>query len=151
MGSIRCESQGIRGCVATRRQRYSPNPTRGRTASSSKYGRANGNLYDLIEEHVAASPYNTLVEFVYRISIGDLVAAQSLVNNPSLVQQGINLGLVQDPPGQLWEGWCGDGTPAAEPPCSIMKRDDGTFTDRFTIEMIPAREGWMISKIERAP
>jgi hypothetical protein len=61
-----------------------------------------GDEFVLVAESVEPSAYNTLVEFVYRLSTGDSEGARQLTADASLVQTARQLGLVQDPPGQQW-------------------------------------------------
>lgn len=58
--------------------------------------------YIMLAESVTPSAYNTLVEFVYRLSTGDHEGARRLTTDTSLLDTAIQLGLVQDPPGQQW-------------------------------------------------
>ena len=61
-----------------------------------------GYEFVLLEESVVPSAYNTLVEFIYRLSTGDQQGAGQLAADASLVERARQLGLVQEPPGRQW-------------------------------------------------
>jgi hypothetical protein len=61
-----------------------------------------GEEYVLAEKRVQPSVYNTLVEFIYRLSTGDETGAATLLTDPTLLEKAKTLGLVQNPLGQEW-------------------------------------------------
>ena len=56
----------------------------------------------LAEKRVQPSVYNTLVEFIYRLSAGDETGAAALLTDSTLLETAQTLGLVQEPLGQEW-------------------------------------------------
>jgi hypothetical protein len=59
--------------------------------------------YLLREQHVLASAYNTMVNFMYHLGLGDGLADAD-VANLTLIPQAQGLGLVQDPLHVTWSG-----------------------------------------------
>jgi hypothetical protein len=103
-----------------------------------------GYKYVMLAESATPSAYNTLVEFVYALSTDDVATADSLVNDPSLIEVAKGLGLVQDPPGQRWTAWCPSPGEDNEPPCKIVLPD----SSGARVEMVSAGGDWLISGIQ---
>jgi len=61
-----------------------------------------GQRYVLSASQVEPSAYNTLVNFVYRLSIGDEAGAAKPLADPSLIDAAKRLGLIQQPLGRRW-------------------------------------------------
>ncbi len=59
-------------------------------------------IYVMQSERVIPSAYNTLVEFVYRLSTGDDSGALALLTDASLLDAAKSMGLMQNPVGQEW-------------------------------------------------
>jgi hypothetical protein len=62
----------------------------------------NGDRYVLSSSSVEPSAYNTLVNFIYRLSTGDDAGAGQLMADPSRLDTAKRLGLPQQPLGQMW-------------------------------------------------
>jgi hypothetical protein len=103
-----------------------------------------GDAYVLQGQQVIPSGYNTLVEFVYALKVGDDARAASLTLDEALVQTAKDLGLVQSS-AERWSGWC-DGQPRSyiEPPC-IIELPSG---DHVRVSMVPDGDSWLLSGIE---
>lgn len=105
--------------------------------------------YELVEELVTPSSYNSLVEFVYRLRTGDHIGAAELTNDAALADKAISLGLDQDN-GQVWSAWTEGGT--GLPPWFVGIRS-GTepvqsFEHGIRLEMVESSAVWSISAIE---
>jgi hypothetical protein len=103
--------------------------------------------YQLASETVTPSPYNTLVNFVYDIGVGDIGAAGPLVTDPTLIQTAIDLGLTKDPAAPQWSGICGDGGPRSGPPCNIGAPDGRSWQ----VDMVQSGDSWLVSGVGPAP
>jgi len=109
-----------------------------------------GEAYVLAEESERPSGSNTLLEFLYRLSSGDQVAASSLVTDPSLLFTAQSLGLVRAADdATTWYWFCTnkDGLafgPFMGWPCVLQKPDGSNF--RFTF--VESSDDWLISAIE---
>jgi hypothetical protein len=101
-----------------------------------------GDAYELESEVVLPTPYHRLVEFVYGISHQAASATQDMVTDPALIQKAIDVGLIQNPIGLEWEGYCGEGAPLSPPPCTVLA-PRGTVM----IDMVEVNGDWLISAI----
>jgi hypothetical protein len=97
----------------------------------------------LASETVTPSPYNTLVNFVYDIGVGDMSAAAALVTDAALVQTAIDLGLAKDP----WTGLCGGIAAETPPPCNVVAPDGRSWT----VDMVQSDDTWLVSGVGPAP
>jgi len=111
-----------------------------------------GDSYKLAAETANPTSYNTLVEFVYSLTIGDRIAAERWVVDSDLVNTAISLGLNQDPLDERWSGYCGnrysDGSP-----CTVLINELGEnnviVTDRgVRLTMTQTGTDSLISAIE---
>jgi len=102
-----------------------------------------GDRYALRDKRVQPSIYNTLVEFIYRLSTGDETGAATLLADPTLLVMAKRLGLVQDPVGQEWlidldrhTDCCGPIHIREGPPQEVV------------VSFIQQGEDWLISDIK---
>jgi len=107
-----------------------------------------GDAYILTKEVVAPSPSNTMLEFLYRLALGDEAGASELATEPSLLTTAREAGLVRDPNEIEWllnctGGWRAEG-PVVLGPC-VLHKPDGTGV---TIEFVQNTDNWLISAIE---
>jgi hypothetical protein len=102
-----------------------------------------GDKYVLAEKHVRPSVYNTLVQFVYRLSTGDEAGAATLVADEALVETARSLGLVQDPLGQEWLISLERNTECCGPIRILQGSAAGV-----TVWFVQQGENWLISDIQ---
>jgi len=102
-----------------------------------------GDQYVLRDKHVQPSAYNTLVEFIYRLSTGDESGAEALLVDPALLDTAKALGFVQNPLGQEW---LIDLEPNTEC-CGPIRILEG-LPQRLVVSFAQQGEDWLISDIK---
>jgi len=102
-----------------------------------------GDEYVLGDEHVQPSAYNTLVEFIYRLSTGDESSAEALLVDPALLDTAKALGLVQNPLGQGWLTNLDRNTEC----CGPIHILEG-LPQRLVVSFAQQGEDWLISDIK---
>lgn len=111
-----------------------------------------GDSYDMVQETVLPTSYNTLVEFAYALSINDRPAAERRVLSPSLVDIATSLGLGQNPLTEMWGGYCADqytqGTPCNILLTKVNQENQQATESAVRLEMSQVGNDWLISKIE---
>ena len=105
-----------------------------------------GDEYVLAEKRVQPSVYNTLVEFIYRLSAGDETGAASLLTDPTLLEKAKTLGLVQKPLGQEWSISLDRDTEC----CGPIRILEG-LPQRVAVWFVQQGEDWLISDIRPEP
>jgi hypothetical protein len=106
-----------------------------------------GDTYELAAETVNPSPYNTLVNFVHDIGVGDTSNAGALVTDSTLVQTAIDLGLAKDPTAAPWTGLCGGIAAETPPPCNVVAPDGRSWT----VDMMQSGDSWLVSGVGPTP
>jgi len=99
--------------------------------------------YVRLEHRVVPSAYNTLVEFVYRLSTGDELGAGALVVDPSLLAAAKALGVVQSPLGQRWMT---NLEPTTEC-CGPIYITDG-LPQQVKVSFVQSGDGWQLSEMK---
>jgi hypothetical protein len=66
-----------------------------------------------------------------------------MVTDPALFQQAIDVGLVQDPIGQEWTGYCSHEGNVEVPPCTVEVPGGRAVM----IDMVEVNGDWLISAI----
>lgn len=112
-----------------------------------------GGEYELAGETVRPWSYNTLVEFVYRLSTGDYVGAETLTSDPALLDSAEALGLAQSALYPLWAAYCREAGGSSGSPCIIEMRErdgQGVLIPQHGVRVTMSQEGtdWLISAIE---
>jgi hypothetical protein len=103
-----------------------------------------GDEYVLAEKHVRPSAYNTLVEFVYRLSTGNEPGAATLVTDETLEETAKRLGLVQNPLGQEWLTNLDRNTVC----CGPIQVLEGSAAG-VVVSFVQQGDNWLISDIQR--
>lgn len=104
-----------------------------------------GETYDMTNETVLPTSYNTLVGFAYSLSVGDRAGAQRRVIDPALVDVAISYDLQQNPLTERWYGYCGELYTKGSP-CTILRGADEAVG--VQLEMIQVGTEWVISAID---
>lgn len=108
-----------------------------------------GDAYVLARERIRASGSNTLLEFIYRLGLGDDAGVLALVTDPPLVATARTLGLLRDPEDVAWAWYCTDEEgralgPFVGWPCILQRPDGSAF--RFTF--VESGANWLIAAID---
>ncbi len=101
-----------------------------------------GDGYVLLDHRVQPSAYNTLVEFIYRLSTADESGAVARLTDSALLDKAKELGLVQNPLGQEWLTNLGPETECCGPIHIISGAPR-----QVVVEFVQQRGDWLISGI----
>jgi hypothetical protein len=113
-----------------------------------------GDSYAFVSSKTEPSAYDTLVEFIGRLSAGDDAGAKQLLTRPGLLDTARTLGLAQKP---LGAGWMLDfGAASYNPtrgPLRIEAQTDAQPGPPHAVIVVFEQHGdaWLISSIAAAP
>ncbi len=105
-----------------------------------------GDEYVIKTADTVPSAYNTLVEFIYSISVGDNKTAAGCVAEKELVSKATRLGLAQKPPGQEW-GIENDGNDMTGPLTVVVKSEKTPLQRRIEFSFVNRDGRYLISAI----
>jgi hypothetical protein len=138
-----------------RESRFGPNRAFTETWVPQSPLSSSAGFFELKVSTTEATAYNTLVEFVYALSTGDLDAAEKYVSGPSLIDRALNLQMLQAPLGQEWELEL--LAPEITPPAPAGETDPATAQIRIAdgparglvVSFTQLDGNWLISGISR--